>query len=218
MLELKDISIHTIDSNGTTLSIGSGDNGKRFSLHAEEGQLTALLCPNAAMTTAILRAMMALWAVDEGYVAIDGELLNASTRRIFKDKMCYIPYDVDVDSGTFHSIVSTIYGLEHVGEGKSEMRRTFNEMEHLHIDRSVVNNNMREMSLSERRLLLIAAALGTNRPIVIADHPTLGLDDDSRRCVIGRFKQLATDGRTIIVATEDSTLAAAANKVVNIKI
>ncbi len=53
----------------------------------------------------------------------------------------------------------------------------------------------------------IARALANDPPILIADEPTGNLDTNTAEQVIGIFKELADQGKTILFVTHDRTLA-----------
>ncbi|TWI89502.1 ATP-binding cassette subfamily C protein CydD [Roseibium hamelinense] len=53
-----------------------------------------------------------------------------------------------------------------------------------------------------RRLALARAALRTDAPVLLADEPTAGLDDDTAQDVIAGLERLA-EGRTVLLATHD---------------
>lgn len=63
------------------------------------------------------------------------------------------------------------------------------------------------LSGGQQQRVAIARALANNPPIVIADEPTGNLDSKTADSVFALFRNLATQGKTIIVVTHDSSLA-----------
>jgi iron complex transport system ATP-binding protein len=88
-------------------------------------------------------------------------------------------------------------------------------------DRTAVDRAMRTMDVSElaqrpvsqlsggeRARVLVARALAQESRVLIADEPTAGLDPAHALGLFGTFQQLAAEGRAVIVALHDLTLAA----------
>ena len=63
------------------------------------------------------------------------------------------------------------------------------------------------LSGGQQQRVAIARALANDPPIVIADEPTGNLDSKTADSVFELFKELAAQGKTIIVVTHDSGLA-----------
>jgi ABC-type lipoprotein export system ATPase subunit len=63
------------------------------------------------------------------------------------------------------------------------------------------------ISGGQQQRVAIARALANDPPVVIADEPTGNLDSKTADSVFELFKNLAADGKTIIVVTHDSSLA-----------
>ena len=66
-----------------------------------------------------------------------------------------------------------------------------------------------EMSGGERARVLLARALATSAPLLLADEPIAGLDPDAQRLVLERLRARADAGQGVLVSLHDLTLAAA---------
>ena len=69
-----------------------------------------------------------------------------------------------------------------------------------------------ELSGGEQQRVSIARALVTGPEVVFADEPTGELDTTTARTIIDILRQISGEGTTIIVATHDVALAAAADR------
>ena len=63
------------------------------------------------------------------------------------------------------------------------------------------------LSGGQQQRVAIARALANDPPVIIADEPTGNLDSKTADSVFELFKELAAQGKTIIVVTHDSSLA-----------
>ncbi len=68
-----------------------------------------------------------------------------------------------------------------------------------------------KLSGGERQRVALARALANDPQVVFADEPTGNLDRASGREVIGALREVAADGRTVIVVTHDAAVADAAD-------
>jgi ABC-type polar amino acid transport system ATPase subunit len=75
-----------------------------------------------------------------------------------------------------------------------------------------------ELSGGEAQRVAIARALAIEPPVLLMDEPTASLDPARRGDLASTLRQLATDGRTIVIATHDAEFArACAHRVVAVE-
>jgi len=79
-----------------------------------------------------------------------------------------------------------------------------------------LNHKPNQLSGGQQQRVAIARALSTNPTILLADEPTGALDQTTGRQVMGLFKELNEEGRTIIMITHDINIAKYANRIVKI--
>lgn len=73
----------------------------------------------------------------------------------------------------------------------------------------------RDLSEGQRLALALAIVLASSPPVVLLDEPTRGLDYPAKAQLAAVLRELARDGRTVLVATHDvEFVAAAADEVV----
>ncbi len=74
-----------------------------------------------------------------------------------------------------------------------------------------------ELSGGQMQRVAIARALAMNPDILLADEPTGNLDTTSGGDIMGLFKELWDQGRTLVVVTHDMALANRAGRIVEIR-
>lgn len=80
-----------------------------------------------------------------------------------------------------------------------------------------VNNRPSQLSGGQQQRVSIARALMNGGDIILADEPTGALDSKSGKDVVKILKDLNAQGHTIIMVTHDPSLAAQAERVIEIK-
>ncbi len=79
-----------------------------------------------------------------------------------------------------------------------------------------MHHHQNQLSGGQQQRVAIARALATNPTLLLADEPTGALDQATGEQVIGLFRELNDEGRTIIMITHDLKIARHASRVVNI--
>ncbi|WP_456420123.1 ABC transporter ATP-binding protein [Thermovibrio sp.] len=74
-----------------------------------------------------------------------------------------------------------------------------------------------ELSGGQKQRVAIARALINSPEVILADEPTGQLDSASGKAVMETFKELHSEGKTVIVVTHDTEVASYADRVIKIK-
>jgi lipoprotein-releasing system ATP-binding protein len=69
-----------------------------------------------------------------------------------------------------------------------------------------------QLSGGQRQRVAISRALSNRPEIIVADEPTGALDTSSTEQVFGILREIADQGRTVVVVTHDPALAARADR------
>ena len=70
-----------------------------------------------------------------------------------------------------------------------------------------------QLSGGQQQRVAVARALAGSPSILLADEPTGNLDTESEALLLGLFRELADDGRGVLVVTHDQAVAEAADVV-----
>lgn len=73
------------------------------------------------------------------------------------------------------------------------------------------------MSGGEAQRVAIARAIIHKPKLILADEPTGALDEESGKKIMGIFKQLHSNGNTIIMVTHDREIAKMCERIIYIK-
>ncbi|MCK9431774.1 MAG: ABC transporter permease [Candidatus Omnitrophica bacterium] len=74
-----------------------------------------------------------------------------------------------------------------------------------------------EMSGGQQQRVAIARSLVNDPPIIFADEPTGNLDSKSKQEIVGILKDLNKKGKTIVIVTHESEIAACARRIITMR-
>lgn len=182
-----------------------GDAVGPIHLEVPEGQWVVLMGPTGAGKTTLLRWLAGLQSPDGGSLSIGG----ASPSRIppAQRPCAYVPQD----SSLFARSVG-----DNVGMGMADLDGVARALSTVSAGgippQQPLGPDGSPLSGGERQRIALARALVLERPVWLLDEPTAHLDADTRDRVVQALRK-ATAGCTVLCATHDEALAAAADRV-----
>ena len=157
--------------------------------------VTGLLGPNGAGKTTLMRAITGMTPVNQGIVAVDGR--NPRTDRSVQQRVALVPEDEAVPAGlTARQFVSYIADLHRVTD-RSAPERVLTSVGMI----EAADRPVSSFSKGMRQRTKVAAALVCDPGVLVLDEPLNGADPVQRLHLIALFKQLGSEGRTVIVSS-----------------
>lgn len=92
---------------------------------------------------------------------------------------------------------------------KNKRKKMKEALEKTGLPADMLKRKVVELSGGEQQRVAIARLFLKPCSVVLADEPTGSLDEENRDRVIGLLQQLNTEGKTVVVVTHDSRVAAA---------
>ncbi|MGH1351502.1 MAG: ABC transporter ATP-binding protein [Methyloligellaceae bacterium] len=209
-LELDDVSI----------SLGKTRAVEHLSLTVEPGEFVVLLGPNGAGKTTLVRAVAGLVSYT-GSIKLGGEDISHIEEYRRGKKISYMPQGHDVH---WPMRVRDIVGL-----GRLPYRPVFaNESpkDKSFIDKALEITDLQafaerrfdQLSGGEKSRVMVARALATEAPLLLADEPTAALDPYNQLHMLELLRSHADQGNSIVAVLHDILLAAQfADKLVLLK-
>ena len=186
-----------------------------MSLDVARGELLAVMGASGAGKTSVLRAVAGLDPIAAGTVAVDGlrlsagplprgEALRALHQRV---GMVFQFHHLFEHLTAVHNVWLALVHVQRQPQPEAE-RKARELLQHLGVG-ARADAVPRELSGGEAQRVAIARALAVGPPLLLMDEPTASLDPARRGELAATLKQLASEGRTIVVATHDEEFARA---------
>ena len=185
-------------------------------LYVGAGEHVALVGPSGSGKTTLLSVIAGLAPASCGVVRIGGVPLDAHSGAELRARMAWIGQKPHVFSGSVRANVSLEReGIDSAAVGAAMRRAGLGHVGHATPGASLGEGGVGLSGGELVRLALARAVCAPHAGLLLADEPTAHLDRDTAAGVIDALVQLA-QGRTLIVATHDLTLAARLGRVVRI--
>ena len=186
-----------------------------MNFYVDKGEFCIIVGPSGAGKTTLLNILGGMDSCDEGHVWLDGRDVSRFSEKALTT---YRRYDVGFVF-QFYNLVQNLTALENVELASEICRDPLDPAQTL---TSVglgerLNNFPAQLSGGEQQRVSIARALAKNPKILLCDEPTGALDYKTGKQVLALLQQTCRkQGRTVIVITHNSALAAMADRVIRI--
>lgn len=181
-------------------------------LHVNKGDVVAILGPSGSGKTTLLRCLNFLETADEGTMTFDGEAFSFG--RVTKKDIARIRRKTAFVFQNYN-LFRNKTALQNVTEGLIVARKMPKaqalEIGQKALDKVGLSDRYdyypNQLSGGQQQRVGIARALATDPEIIFFDEPTSALDPELVGEVLEVMKQLAEEGRTMMVVTHEMNFA-----------
>jgi len=192
---------------------------KDIDLSLERGEYLSVLGPSGSGKSTLMNIIGCLDVANSGKYVLDGQVIEdlgeAELARIRSREIGFIFQNSQL-LPRLTAQKNVELPLIYAGVSPRERRRRAREM----LERVGLSDRMshtpNQLSGGQQQRVAIARALVGNPTLLLADEPTGALDQKTGRQVMGLFRELNDEGRTIIMITHDMNIARYARRVVHI--
>jgi len=192
---------------------------KDVDLALERGEYLSVLGPSGSGKSTLMNIIGCLDVANSGRYTLDGQVIEdlgeGELARIRSREIGFIFQNSQL-LPRLNAQKNVELPLIYAGVPPKERRQRAREM----LERVGLADRMghypNQLSGGQQQRVAIARALVGNPTLLLADEPTGALDQKTGRQVMGLFRELNDEGRTIIMITHDMNIAANARRVVRI--
>ena len=213
----------TLEVRRLTVEFASGGyavkplNGLTFS--ADAGQLVVLLGPSGCGKTTLLSCLAGLLTPTDGSIRfgdIDVMKLSGAALAEYRKKTVGVVFQAFNLIPSLSARANVMVPLRLAGVGRRDARERAEAL----LERVELTHRAGyrpgQMSGGQQQRVAIARALVHNPPLVVADEPTAHLDYIQVEGILGLVREIASEGRLVIVATHDDRITQIADNVVEL--
>jgi manganese/zinc/iron transport system ATP- binding protein len=174
-----------------------------INLELPSGKVIGIIGPNGAGKSTFIKAMMGLVPVDNGSIQIFGKSLQEVRKQV-----SYVPQrnsvDWDFPASVFDVVLMGRYA--HLGlfqrprqVDKDIAMRALEQVEMAHLAQRQIG----QLSGGQQQRIFLARALAQEADLYFMDEPFVGVDAATEKSIVTLLRELATQGKSIIVVHHD---------------
>jgi iron complex transport system ATP-binding protein len=178
---------------------------REISVRAAPAKITAVIGPNAAGKSTLLRCAIGALKPRRGAVQIHGSAVHRMRASRLAQAIAYVPQ---------RSFVAADFTVRHIVElGRFALTPDHDKVEYalhrLELE-DLAERRYHELSVGQQQRVTLARAVAQLAPDghLIADEPTSAMDLRHVHDTMGLLRELAGEGATVLVAMHDLTVAA----------
>jgi putative ABC transport system ATP-binding protein len=186
----------------------------------ENGEYVAIMGPSGSGKSTLMHIIGCLDSPTAGEYWLDGEPVSAlrgrRLARIRNRKVGFVFQNFNLLS-RIDIVENTALPLRYLGGMRRGARR---QQACAVLEKLGLGDRLRhrpdELSGGQRQRVAIARALVNNPSMLLADEPTGNLDSDTSREIMKIFRELHSQGHTVVTVTHDPNVASEASRIINI--
>ena len=178
---------------------------KGINLDIYENEFVTLLGPSGCGKTTLLRILGGFLTPDEGKVMFDGVDIAELPPYKREINTVFQKYALFPHMNVYDNVA---FGLKIKKEPKDVIEQKVNRMLKLVGLEDYGQRRVTEMSGGQQQRVAIARALSYDPDVVLADEPTGNLDSDTQNEIMEIFRELANQGKCVILVSHSPEVAA----------
>lgn len=175
-----------------------------ITLQVKKGEIHALLGENGAGKSTLMNVLFGLYQPEKGEIRARGEVVNISNPNIANDLGIGMVHQHFMLIDTFTVTENIILGKETVSKGKIDLKRAEKEVREISERYGLAVDpkaKVADISVGMQQRVEILKTLYRGAEILIFDEPTAVLTPQEITELIGIFRKLIQEGKSIILIT-----------------
>ena len=196
-----------LELNGLSAHFGKKQVLHQMSLSVGEGEVVALIGPNAAGKSTTMRCILGLKATSAGSIAFHGRCMDAlGTPKRVREGLVLVPEgrQVFTEFSVLDNLLMGAYHRPDRGRIDGDLAKVFGLFPRLAERRS---QKAGSMSGGEQQMLAIARGLMSRPRLLFMDEPSLGLAPIVMEEIASAIRHLAAGGLSILLAEQNASFA-----------
>ncbi len=196
--------------NNISFSYGKTPVLKGISYEFEMGKMYCIVGKSGAGKTTLLSLLSGLANPTEGEIIYDGKNVAKIDKYTFRSKYIGVVFQSFNLITKYTALENVILSMDVAGyKTKNKKARALELLDSVGLDEEEANRRVLKLSGGQQQRVAIARALSYDPDIILADEPTGNLDGETQNEIMAIFRDLANQGKCVILVSHSPDVAAA---------
>lgn len=186
----------------------------QVSYEFEEGKIYAIVGKSGAGKTTLLSLLSGLASPTEGKIIYDGSDVSSIDKYKFRSQYVGVVFQSFNLLQNLTAVENVILSMDIAGlKIANKKEYAMQLLDKVGLSSDEANRRVLKLSGGQQQRVAIARALSYNPHIILADEPTGNLDGETQEDIISIFRELASEGKCIIIVTHSPVVAKSADEI-----
>lgn len=196
------------------LSLQYDDNllFRNLSLSIAKGEKICITGKSGCGKSSIISSILGFITPVEGEIQINNQLLTPATSVKIRESIAFLPQDFSFPFSTVKELVYAPFQFKINRQKEPSEEKIFSMFDQLDLERTLLLQNLNEISGGQKQRLLLAIVALLDKDIVLLDEPTSALDSASVEVVTRFLKDMP---KTMVIVTHDESFAKQFDRIIS---
>ena len=187
---------------------------KNLNLQFEKGKVYAIVGKSGTGKTTLLSVLSGLAAPTSGNVYYKGQDVEKMNKYDFRSKYVGAVFQSFNLLTKFTAFENVSLSMDIANFNVNDKKQyVYDLLESVGLDREQANSRILKLSGGQQQRVAIARALSYQPEVILADEPTGNLDGETEAEIIKILRDLANQGKCVIIVTHTPAVAKAADHI-----
>ena len=181
---------------------------ENVSYEFEKGKIYCIMGRSGAGKTTLLSILSGLASPGSGEILYNGEDVRRMDKYKFRSKYIGVIFQSFNLLTKFTALENVVLSMDVAGvKGVNKKERAMQLLESVGLDEDEANRRVLKLSGGQQQRVAIARALSYDPDVILADEPTGNLDGDTQNEILDIFRELAVQGKCVILVSHSPEVA-----------
>ena len=181
---------------------------KDISYEFEKGKMYCIIGKSGAGKTTLLSLLSGLAKPTAGDIIYDGKSIAKIDKYTFRSRYIGVVFQSFNLITKYTALENVVLSMDVSGAKiKNKKQKALQLLESVGLDEDEANRRVLKLSGGQQQRVAIARALSYDPDIILADEPTGNLDRDTQKEIMDIFRELANQGKCVILVSHSPEVA-----------
>ena len=179
-----------------------------ISYEFEKGRIYCIIGKSGAGKTTLLSLLSGLAKPSSGDIVYNGKSISKIDKYTFRSRYIGVVFQSFNLITKYTALENVVLSMDVSGcKIKDKKKRALELLDSVGLDDDEANRRVLKLSGGQQQRVAIARALSYDPDIILADEPTGNLDRDTQREIMEIFRELANNGKCVILVSHSPDVA-----------